>query len=418
MLLADLGCAAEVTGEGDHPALGWRRAGLMDVTGRPDGPSLVCPAPLTIAADAALLAFSALAPGAKLPSSGALLLGERARLMELKRGGRVSANGTCRLIDAADGRFALSLARDDDWDLLPAWLEAEAADWNAIAAAASNGSATELVDRGIELGLPIALDRTVAAPRNWFERSGASVARPSGASPLVVDLAPLWAGPLAASLLGMAGARVIKVESLSRPDGARRGHAGFFDLLNGGKESVALDFRTAEGRDALLRLIDRADIVIEGSRPRALAQLGVDAEAAVAAGKIWISITGHGREGPAAERVGFGDDAAVAAGLASVMAAGWHEAMFAGDAIADPLTGLHVALAALAAWRKGEGGLIALSLARTVAYAIGMGTVDREGLAEWRALAERDTAPLYPLRRAMASARPLGADTIKVLGEC
>src|SRR5437868_14665339 len=63
MLLADLGCAAEVAGEGDHSALGWRRAGLMHVTGRPDGPGLVCPAPLTVAADAALLALSALAPG-------------------------------------------------------------------------------------------------------------------------------------------------------------------------------------------------------------------------------------------------------------------------------------------------------------------------------------------------------------------
>jgi hypothetical protein len=141
-LLADLGCSVDVAGSGDHPALGWRRAGLMAVTGRADGPSLVCPAELTVAADAAMLALSALAPDGDWPTSGALLLGERARLMRLTRGGRVSANGTCRLIDAGDGRFAISLARDDDWDLIPAWIESEVGDWDGIAEVARCGSAT------------------------------------------------------------------------------------------------------------------------------------------------------------------------------------------------------------------------------------------------------------------------------------
>src|SRR3546814_1875060 len=102
--------------------------------------------------------------------------------------------------------------------------------------------------RGIELGLPIAIDLPPRPARPWFEASEPVATRHHG-RPFVVDLAPLWAGPLAASLLGMAGGRVVKVESVRRLDGARQGHAGFFDLLNGGKESVAVDFATSEGRD-------------------------------------------------------------------------------------------------------------------------------------------------------------------------
>lgn len=416
-LLADLGRSERVRAADEHPALGWRRSGLMRVTGKPDGPALVCPAALATAADGALAALATIAPGADFPANGAMLLGERVRLMGLGRRGRVSPNGSCRLIEAADGRIALSLAREDDWSLMPAWLEADISGWEAVEAAIASRPARELVERGIELGLPIAIDLPPRPARPWFEASEPVATRHHG-RPFVVDLAPLWAGPLAASLLGMAGGRVVKVESVRRPDGARQGHAGFFDLLNGGKESVAVDFATSEGRDALRRLIDRADIVIEGSRPRALAQLGLDAEASVANGTLWISITGHGRTGAAADRVGFGDDAAVAAGLSSAMATGWGEPLFAGDAIADPLTGLHAALAAWAMWRSGEARLVSLSLSGTVAHSISAGLAQDAVLRAWQRMADADGAPLYPPRPVIARARPLGADTASVLGEC
>ena len=92
-------------GDADSPALAWRRAGLMDVTGRADGPGLVCPLALASAADGAMLALRHLAPAAALPLNGALLLGERARLMGLSRQGSTSANGSCRLLDSDDGRI-------------------------------------------------------------------------------------------------------------------------------------------------------------------------------------------------------------------------------------------------------------------------------------------------------------------------
>ena len=65
----------------------------------------------------------------------------------------------------------------------------------------------------------------------------------------MVELGSLWAAPLCGSLLAAAGADVVKVESIGRPDGARRGPPAFFDLLNGGKRSVALDLRPSPADD-------------------------------------------------------------------------------------------------------------------------------------------------------------------------
>jgi crotonobetainyl-CoA:carnitine CoA-transferase CaiB-like acyl-CoA transferase len=111
----------------------------------------------------------------------------------------------------------------------------------------------------------------------------------------------------------------VKVESLARPDGARGGPPPFFDLLHTGAESVALDFADARDRALLDALVASADVVLESTRPRALAQLGIDATAFVAAraGRVWTSLTGYGREDEAPGRVAYGDDAGVAAGLAS-----------------------------------------------------------------------------------------------------
>jgi crotonobetainyl-CoA:carnitine CoA-transferase CaiB-like acyl-CoA transferase len=82
---------------------------------------------------------------------------------------------------------------------------------------------------------------------------------------LVADLSSMWAGPLCGGLLAAAGATVVKVENPSRPDGTRSGEPAFFDWINRGKLSCAVDFD-----DELLRaLLDTADIVIEGSARRA-----------------------------------------------------------------------------------------------------------------------------------------------------
>ena len=126
---------------------------------------------------------------------------------------------------------------------------------------------------------------------------------------MVVDFSTLWAGPLATSLLLLAGVDVIKVESPDRPDGTRSGAAAFHDLLNAGKLSVA-----ARPDAPLARaLVERADLVVTSARPRALEQLGL----VPAPGRSWLTITGYGWQGPRRHWVAYGDDAAVAAGLLS-----------------------------------------------------------------------------------------------------
>jgi crotonobetainyl-CoA:carnitine CoA-transferase CaiB-like acyl-CoA transferase len=180
---------------------------------------------------------------------------------------------------------------------------------------------------------------------------------------VVVDLSSMWAGPLCARLLGLAGADVIKVETPGRPDGARAGERRFFDWLHAGHRSVVIDFRAESGRRALAALLAAADVVIEASRPRALRQLGLAPELIRHRdGQVWLSITGYGRTDSAlSELVAFGDDAAVAGGL--VGRTGEDGApVFCADAIADPLTGLCGALAVARSVAGGGGELIDLSM--------------------------------------------------------
>jgi crotonobetainyl-CoA:carnitine CoA-transferase CaiB-like acyl-CoA transferase len=170
---------------------------------------------------------------------------------------------------------------------------------------------------------------------------------------------------LCTHLLTRAGADVVKIETGDRPDGARRGDPAFFDLLHAGQRAVTVDLDS----DALGRLIAAADLVIEGSRPRALRQLGVVAEDVVAAGTSWLSITAYGR-GPTDElRVGFGDDVAAGAGLV-----GWDGGMPvpAADALADPLAGVYAAAAAAAALAAPRAYLLDVSMHDTARLAAGI----------------------------------------------
>jgi crotonobetainyl-CoA:carnitine CoA-transferase CaiB-like acyl-CoA transferase len=416
VLLAALGLRGEPTPLGDHPAIAWRRAGLKAITGRADGPGLVAPVALTAAADGALAALRAVSGETSLPENGAVLLGERARRLQLARHGRVSANQTCRLLDTADGRIALNLPRPDDLELLPALLGEPAADLAQLERQVARRSTAELLEAGGLLGLAIAADRVPAEPDAPFRIEPLGGSRAAASSvPLVVDLSSLWAGPLAGSLLQGAGARVVKVESRRRPDGARNGPRDFFDLLNGGKSSVALDFRDDADLKRLHALVASADIVIEASRPRALLELGIEAEAEARRGAVWVSITAHGRTGQAAQRIGFGDDAAVAGGLSAHMRSAWGESLFAGDAIADPLTGITAALAAWASWLAGGGRLVSLALAEVTAHACALARVSPGEVRSWQAVADADPDGLYPLRTPSVAAQPFGADTERVL---
>ncbi len=442
-LLDAVGCdAVPVSLASEHPALSAARCGLMALTGRADGAPLICPAPLASCADGALAALAALAPAGVLDGlRGANLLTERAAIAGHLRAGNVSPGGSCHLLECADGAIALSLTRDDDWALLPAWLaDMDAGDapvsgrWDALMSMVRSQRMHALVELGRELGLAICpVAPPPSRPLPWFEHIagrgfGRAVAAPTRA-PRVVDLSSLWAGPLCSHLLQRSGADVVKVESLARPDGARRGPPAFFDLLNAGKRSVALDFSSAQGRGQLQALLAQADIVIEASRPRALRQLGIDAEALVQAhpALTWISINGYGRADPMAQWIAYGDDAGVAAGLSRMMVEASAQRVIVGDAIADPLTGLHAALAAWAGYRRGGVGLLSIALTDVVRHCIAADPVAgslRERAQIWRQRIDeaqkllqdvRVTVAEPQARQAEGVAAALGADTETVL---
>lgn len=389
-LLDDLGLDLAVPGPGEarSPALEWALSGAMALTGDPAGAPRFARGPLASAARGAGRALAALVPGRGFEDlDGPALLAERAALFGFTRQGSASCGGSARLLPTRRGWLALNLPRDDDWALLPAWLESalpdieQTRDWSAVGRALAERDREPLVARGREMGLAVAPAPrrsmgTSARPQAPFRLAHASFGVPSAAPtharsrPRVLDLSTLWAGPLAGSLLAQAGCEVLKVESPRRPDGARLGEQRFFSLLNGNKHGCALDLTDRSDRDLFARLLESTDIVLESARPRALAQLGFDARAWVESrpGRIWASITGYGREH---EWIAFGDDAAAAAGLAFDPDSDSDRSRprFCADAIADPLTGLIAAVAMLGLHARGRGGLLSLALAEVAAWA-------------------------------------------------
>lgn len=265
--------------------------------------------------------------------------------------GRISANGSCRLLAARDGWVALNLARPDDLDLIPALTRHRGEPWQAATAAAREASASEFRDRAAELQLPVAVVGE-SSPQPLAALGGGNVPRK------VVDISALWAGPLCAGLLARAGAEVLRIESVGRPDPTATGSPLLDARINAGKTRLALDLRSAAGRAVLMAELECADAVVTSARPAALARLGLDP--ARFPGLVWVAITAHGFIGTGAARVGFGDDCAAAGGLVR-----WtgNEPNFLGDALADPLTGLEAALAVLAGGR----GLIDVAMSRVAA---------------------------------------------------
>lgn len=413
----------------DGRAADWAASGVVPLTGHPDGPPLVPPGRAATVARRLAERIGAATAG-RVRVDGARLLGERAAFTGHTRRGRVSVGGGCRLLPTADGWAAVSCVRPDDPALLGAMVGAELPDdpWPAIAAWLREHPGRDLAERATLLGVAATPVTPTAPPTSAAPPASAGQAvpaRPATSTPaaggtptrqaaglLVVDFSALWAGPLAAHLLGLGGARVVKVETRQRPDGARRGDPEFYRLLHAGHESVAVDPADPADRRALRRLVAAADVVIEASRPRALAGWGLDADAAAAAGTTWISITAAGR---GADRVGFGDDIAAGAGLVALDHRG--EPVFCGDAIADPLAGLTAAALALA---EPPGRPWDLSMSAVVAA-----TLDPDepaAAARWdgdRLLVDTADGPVPvepPVRRPVAGhAAASGADNAAVL---
>jgi hypothetical protein len=339
----------------DRELRAWAASGAMALTGSRHGPPIASPGRPATRAKEALAELDLYLPG---------VLGERAAFAGLRRNAPSSCGGAYRTIRAADGHLALSLARQSDIDLVPALVEANPHGppnpWALVEAWAARVPAREAAERFELLGLPGGLltDPPDDRPGVMAEVHGSRTVRQRS---LVVDLTSLWAGPLCAHILGLAGHDVVKVESRTRPDGARKGPRAFFALLHDGHRQVTIDFDNEI--EQLAELIHNADLVLESSRPRAMEQLGIDAKEVVESGTSWLSITAAGRTSNA---VGFGDDVAVRAGL-RVTVDGRISPV--GDAIADPLAGIAAALAATRALQSEAASLIDVSMLHVAAGA-------------------------------------------------
>ena len=376
----------------------WAGSGLAYLTGAPDkDPDFSRTNVLTearrVAADIAQLL------GVEVDA--ATMLAGRAAILGLTRGGRVSPGGATRLLATTDGWCAIALPRADDMAALPALLETDAAPedpWTALSGWAAMRSTEAVIARGQLLDIAVAGLGEVSAQPPVVRGSGGAAGPRRVDGLLVADLSSLWAGPLCGQLLARAGAVVVKVESPRRPDGTRSGERAFFDWMNFGKLSYAVDFD--DDSEALRRLLSAADVVIEGSRPAALQRRGLSADDMPGrAGRIWLRISGY-RGQP--YRSAFGDDAAVAGGL---VGAGTQGPVFCGDAIADPLTGLEAVRAVAQSLHRGGDEVIDVSMAQVA--------------ARYAALPRMSWTAAIPVTRPQAPppsppTSPLGADNAAV----
>ncbi|APH02407.1 hypothetical protein ASJ30_13430 [Janibacter indicus] len=360
-----LGSAAETCSRLDLrgaplPQKDWADSGGMALTGYREGPALGVRGHPASAVRASMAWLESLCGSHSLP--GVELLGERAAMAGLFRNAPVSCGGAMRLLPCAHDHVAVSLARPADHALVPAIVEGDTGEdsWTALRRWTLERTAAEVADRCQLLGVPAAPAGPTGqqTARPWLSTQRGGPRRRLRERPRIVDLTSLWAGPLCARLLRLTGAEVTKIESQHRPDGARHGTPDFFTRMNDGSRYVSLDFTTREGRDQLHQLVADADVVLEASRPRALRHLGIDADELAATGTIWLSITARGR---GSDWVGFGDDIAAGAGLL----ADSDEVLPAGDALADPLAGVHGAVAVTAALRTDRGWLLDLSMHET-----------------------------------------------------
>ncbi|GAB2326366.1 CaiB/BaiF CoA transferase family protein [Streptomyces variabilis] len=212
-------------------------------------------------------------------------------------------------------------------------------------------------------------------------------AAPHAAPPLaglrVLDLATLFAGPLAATLLGDFGADVVKVEHPRKPDPSR-GHGPSKDgvglwwkVLGRNKRAITLDLSTSGGRDTLLRLVRTADVVVENFRPGTLEKwdLGWPELSAANPRLVLARVTGFGQFGPYAHRPGFGTLAEAMSGFAALTGEPDAAPTLPPFGLADSVAGLTTAYAIMTALaardRTGQGQVVDTALIEPILAALG-----------------------------------------------
>ena len=185
----------------------------------------------------------------------------------------------------------------------------------------------------------------------------------------VLDLTRFLAGPFCTQLLADYGADVVKVESPEgREFGLPTGDSYFFLSANRGKRSLTLDLRKAEGRELLLRMLPRFDVLVENYRPEVMQKWGLSGETLCERFPklVYCGVSGFGADGPYANRPGLDQIAQGMSGFMSLTGTAESGPTRAGIAIADLLGGMFAAqgvqLALLERAQSGRGQVVHTSL--------------------------------------------------------
>jgi formyl-CoA transferase/CoA:oxalate CoA-transferase len=196
----------------------------------------------------------------------------------------------------------------------------------------------------------------------------------------VLDLTRVLSGPYCTMVLGDLGARIVKVEQPGKGDDTRHwgppfvgAESAYFLSINRNKESVTLDFKPAEGREILERLIAKADVFVENFRPGTLDRAGFGWEALREQFPrlVYASISGYGQTGPRRSEAGYDAVMQAEGGLMSVTGDADRPGYRLGVAITDMVSGLYCAqgitAALLARERSGHGQRVDIGMLDTTA---------------------------------------------------
>lgn len=193
----------------------------------------------------------------------------------------------------------------------------------------------------------------------------------------VIDLGQIYQGPYATFLLARAGARVIKVEppageALRRREVAGEGPSYPVAFLNSDKLGVTLNLKDPRGRELLLRMVARADVLLENFAPGVLDRLGIGAKVLMAANPrlVYASGTGFGLSGPDHDRVAMDPTVQAASGVMSINGEAGGAPLRAGPAVADFMGGAHLYGAVVTALfereRTGRGRVVEVAMQEAV----------------------------------------------------
>ena len=199
---------------------------------------------------------------------------------------------------------------------------------------------------------------------------------------VVLDLTRVLAGPLCGALLGDLGATVIKIEVPGRGDDARaygpyrNGESMYYANLNRNKTGITLNLKQPEGKELFLRMVRKADILIENYRPGVMDRLGLGYDVLKEENPrlIYAAISGFGSYGPYAQRPGYDIISQAMGGLMSITGPKGSDPTRSGNAMGDILGGMNLTIGVLAAVNArtitGRGQRVDVSLVDSVVFSL------------------------------------------------